>query len=279
DAGCRARALGTSDAGDDRGPRPAVEPDPAGPRRPARRPGPRVRGGSGCLRRHSRPARFRKRGPTAAGAGRRPDAAQPRPRRPRRRRAGRWRLDGLDRRGASGLHRGGRTGRRGARRRVRGRAGVAGARLRRAVPAPLALRPDGHAPGAIRLMDPALFLADLEARPESLARLADGFRAGDPLADVPASPRRVLLVGMGSSRYAAVDAALRLRAEDIDAVADYASATLRWAAPPPPPPRPWPPSRGAARRRRRSRPSTGTAACRGSSPSPTRRDPRSPRSR
>ena len=33
---------------------------------------------------------------------------------------------------------------------------------------------------------------------------------------------------MGSSRYAAVDAALRLRAAGIDAVADYASATVGW---------------------------------------------------
>ncbi len=52
-------------------------------------------------------------------------------------------------------------------------------------------------------MDPTLFLADLEAKPASLARLADAFRSGDPLADVPASPQRVLLMGMGSSRYAA----------------------------------------------------------------------------
>ena len=78
------------------------------------------------------------------------------------------------------------------------------------------------------LMDPTLFLADLEAKPASLARLADAFRSGDPLADVPASPRRVLLVGMGSSRYAAGVAALRLRAAGIDAVAEYASATIGW---------------------------------------------------
>ena len=77
-------------------------------------------------------------------------------------------------------------------------------------------------------MDAQAFLADLEAKPESLARLADAFRAGDALADVPASPRRVLLVGMGSSRYAAVDAALHLRAAGVDAVADYASAMIGW---------------------------------------------------
>jgi fructoselysine-6-P-deglycase FrlB-like protein len=79
-------------------------------------------------------------------------------------------------------------------------------------------------------MDPRLFLEDLEAKPEWVARLGDAFRAGDPLADVPSSPRRVLLVGMGSSRYAAVDAALHLRAAGIDAVAEYASATIGWPA-------------------------------------------------
>jgi fructoselysine-6-P-deglycase FrlB-like protein len=77
-------------------------------------------------------------------------------------------------------------------------------------------------------MDPALFLADLEAKPAALVRLADGFGTGDPVAGVPASPRRVLLTGMGSSRYAAVDAALALRAAGVDAVAEYASATIGW---------------------------------------------------
>ena len=77
-------------------------------------------------------------------------------------------------------------------------------------------------------MDPALFLEDLEAKPASLARLADAFRAGDPLGSLPQRPRRLLLVGMGSSRYAAVDAALRMRAAGLDAVAEYASATIGW---------------------------------------------------
>jgi glucosamine--fructose-6-phosphate aminotransferase (isomerizing) len=75
-------------------------------------------------------------------------------------------------------------------------------------------------------MDPALFLADLEAKPTSIARLGDAFRTGDPLADVPRSPRRVLFLGMGSSRYAAGMAALRLRAAGVDAVAEYASSTI-----------------------------------------------------
>jgi glutamine---fructose-6-phosphate transaminase (isomerizing) len=81
-------------------------------------------------------------------------------------------------------------------------------------------------------MDPALFLTDLEAKPATLVRLADGFGSGDPLASVPAAPRRVLLTGMGSSRYAAVDAALALRAAGVDAVAEYASATIGWPAGP-----------------------------------------------
>jgi fructoselysine-6-P-deglycase FrlB-like protein len=79
-------------------------------------------------------------------------------------------------------------------------------------------------------MDPSLFLADLEAKPESLARLAATLRATDPWAAVLRSvrPRRVLLVGMGSSRYAAGVAALRLRAAGIDAVAEYGSAEAGW---------------------------------------------------
>lgn len=43
-----------------------------------------------------------------------------------------------------------------------------------------------------------------------------------------ASPRRVLLLGMGSSRYAASAAALQMRASGIDAVAEYASAAVGW---------------------------------------------------
>jgi glucosamine--fructose-6-phosphate aminotransferase (isomerizing) len=78
-------------------------------------------------------------------------------------------------------------------------------------------------------MDPALFLADLEAKPEALARLAAVFRAGDLWAGLPTqAARRVVLLGMGSSRYAAVVAALRLRAAGIDAVAEYASAEIGW---------------------------------------------------
>jgi glutamine---fructose-6-phosphate transaminase (isomerizing) len=76
--------------------------------------------------------------------------------------------------------------------------------------------------------DPGAFLADLESKPAALARLGEAFRSGDPWAAVPGRPRRLLLVGMGSSRYAAGVAALRLRVAGIDAVAEYASAGIGW---------------------------------------------------
>jgi fructoselysine-6-P-deglycase FrlB-like protein len=80
-------------------------------------------------------------------------------------------------------------------------------------------------------MDPALYLADLEAKPAALAALGDALRAADPWDALPAAPpRRVVLLGMGSSRYAACLAALRLRAAGIDAVAEYASAEAGWPA-------------------------------------------------
>ncbi|MCW3818142.1 SIS domain-containing protein [Micromonospora sp. DR5-3] len=73
-------------------------------------------------------------------------------------------------------------------------------------------------------MDPRLFLADLEAKPESLRRLAATLADGDAWHGLPDRVERVLLLGMGSSRYAADMAALRLRAVGVDAVAEYASA-------------------------------------------------------
>ena len=77
-------------------------------------------------------------------------------------------------------------------------------------------------------MIPELYLADLEAKPAALAALADALEAGDPFAGIPSGIRRVLLLGMGSSRYAARVAALRLRAAGVDAVAEYASAALSY---------------------------------------------------
>ncbi len=74
-------------------------------------------------------------------------------------------------------------------------------------------------------MDPALFEADLLAKPDHLARLADALEADDPWAAMPPW-QRLVLVGMGSSAYAAGVAAARLRAAGADAVAVLASTDL-----------------------------------------------------
>ncbi len=70
-------------------------------------------------------------------------------------------------------------------------------------------------------MNPDLFLADLEEKPERLRawklRGAWGFVT---------SPRRVVLLGMGSSHYADLVGAARLRAAGVDAVAELASSDL-----------------------------------------------------
>jgi glutamine---fructose-6-phosphate transaminase (isomerizing) len=72
-------------------------------------------------------------------------------------------------------------------------------------------------------MNPARFLADLEARPVTLDALATALAVRNPFADVPREVDRVLFLGMGSSRFAALDAALDLRSDGIPAVAEYAS--------------------------------------------------------
>ncbi|MET9065652.1 SIS domain-containing protein [Streptosporangium sandarakinum] len=77
-------------------------------------------------------------------------------------------------------------------------------------------------------MNPELYLADLEAKPSALTGLADALEAGDPFGALPSAVRRVLFLGMGSSRYAAGVAAARLRAAGIDAVAEYASAAASY---------------------------------------------------
>lgn len=71
--------------------------------------------------------------------------------------------------------------------------------------------------------DPGRFLADLEAKPPALRALADGLSADGPWGSIE-PPRRVVLLGMGSSWFAAQVGAARLRARGIDAVAERASA-------------------------------------------------------
>jgi fructoselysine-6-P-deglycase FrlB-like protein len=78
----------------------------------------------------------------------------------------------------------------------------------------------------------ATLLADLERKPQALAALADAL--GDPgfLSAIPSRPRRVVLTGMGSSRYAAEVTAHRLRAAGLDAVAELASGATGWPSGP-----------------------------------------------
>ena len=71
--------------------------------------------------------------------------------------------------------------------------------------------------------DPDAFLSDIEAKPAVLRAFA-GQIAADPWPVDPGATRRVVFLGMGSSRFAAKVAAARLRVRGLDAVAEYASA-------------------------------------------------------
>lgn len=79
-------------------------------------------------------------------------------------------------------------------------------------------------------MDRDGFRADLDLVPSTLAALARDADAGELHWPVTGTPRRLLLTGMGSSWYASMVAAQRLRAAGIDAVADLASAESGWPA-------------------------------------------------
>ena len=92
--------------------------------------------------------------------------------------------------------------------------------------------PERTACGTMRRWMLQGFLTDLETKPEALGRLADALDRDDPWADVPATTRRLLFIGMGSSHYAGSVAAARLRSHGIDAVAELSSSDLL------PPPRP-----------------------------------------
>ena len=76
-------------------------------------------------------------------------------------------------------------------------------------------------------MNPDAFIDDVLAEPETLAAVLAAYEGpGSPLAalgDAPLEGRRVVLIGMGSSRYAALNVAGALRARGIAAVAEYAS--------------------------------------------------------
>jgi fructoselysine-6-P-deglycase FrlB-like protein len=77
------------------------------------------------------------------------------------------------------------------------------------------------------------FVEDLKRKPDVLHRLAATVADGNPWASVvPADIERVVLLGMGSSAYAAGVAAARLRARGIVATSELASTTLlpNWGA-------------------------------------------------
>lgn len=85
-------------------------------------------------------------------------------------------------------------------------------------------------------MNPDRFLADVLSAPDRLAATLDAYDLrGGPLASLaPASAyERVVFIGMGSSRYAALTAATLLRSRGVAAWAEYASSTT-----------PTPPARG-----------------------------------
>ena len=74
------------------------------------------------------------------------------------------------------------------------------------------------------------FARDIVAAPDRLAALLDAYGAVDsPLAAIPTDVRRVVFLGMGSSRFAALPAAALLRSRGFDAVAELASAELATA--------------------------------------------------
>jgi fructoselysine-6-P-deglycase FrlB-like protein len=69
------------------------------------------------------------------------------------------------------------------------------------------------------------FRADVLSEPAVLSAMLDAYGAADsPLAALPPlEGRRVVMIGMGSSRFAALTAAAALRARGIDAIAEYGS--------------------------------------------------------
>lgn len=74
-------------------------------------------------------------------------------------------------------------------------------------------------------MNPQGFLADLEAKPAALRALADTLDTGDVWGGLPDRWERTVLVGMGSSRFAADVCARRMRGRGAAAWAEYASAS------------------------------------------------------
>ena len=79
----------------------------------------------------------------------------------------------------------------------------------------------------------AMLLEDVLGEPRMLAHLLDAYATpGGPLAAVPEIPAlsRIVFAGLGSSRYAALDAATALRADGRSAWVEFASGDM--ATPP-----------------------------------------------
>jgi glucosamine--fructose-6-phosphate aminotransferase (isomerizing) len=74
-------------------------------------------------------------------------------------------------------------------------------------------------------MNPDGFLADVLDEPATLDRVLSSADVGELRAEI-AKARLVVLLGMGSSRFAALTAAARLRADGIAAVVEYASTDV-----------------------------------------------------
>jgi glucosamine 6-phosphate synthetase-like amidotransferase/phosphosugar isomerase protein len=81
-------------------------------------------------------------------------------------------------------------------------------------------------------VNPDLFLDDLHRKPEVLRGLAGRLRDGNPWTSLEPSPSRVVLLGMGSSAYAAGVAAARMRAKGLVVVSELAGSDLlpQWAS-------------------------------------------------
>jgi len=75
-------------------------------------------------------------------------------------------------------------------------------------------------------MDPALFLADLEEKPDRLTAMARRLDSEDPWAFVGGLKSSMLLLGMGSSHFTNQVAAARLRSAGLPAVAELAATDL-----------------------------------------------------
>jgi len=76
-------------------------------------------------------------------------------------------------------------------------------------------------------VNPELFQADLEAKPDALSTLARQLRAPDPWPGSGITAEsHIVMLGMGSSHYANAVAASRLRRHGVNAVAELASTDL-----------------------------------------------------